>query len=142
MKRISIAMVVVMALFLSSCDMIGLLMNQSLNDESSGVVVDEPKIGAIVVESDSFVLAWNDDNTEPAASYTVFYRSHGTEAWNKLTDIVPADGFQIEVDESLLPRGEWDFGVTSSFNSGDSSAMHTSLEAEAIPSSGWYLVWI
>lgn len=142
MKRISISIAIVMVLFLSSCDMIGLLMHQSLDNDNSGDGTKVAVLEPVLVEADSFVLAWNDDSPDSAARYTVFYSMHGTEDWTELTSVSSENGLQIEIDESLLARGEWDFGIISSSNAGEDSAMHTSLETSAIPTTGWYLVWI
>ena len=149
MKKINIGMILVLSVFLSSCDITGLLMQLSVNDgtdqsEAGSDTGTDPiaNFEAIVVDADSFVLAWEDDNPDAVSEYSIYYRVHGAEDWTILTSLAPDDELQLTIDESLLARGQWDFGILSTMDDGTDTTMHTSLENTAIPEAGWYLDWI
>jgi hypothetical protein len=84
-------------------------------------------------------LAW-DPPAGSVVSYRVFFRIHGTAGWVQLADVPASPTPEYTVANATLGNGEFDFGVTAVYAS-QTSSMHSSLDASADPSTGWYLKW-
>jgi hypothetical protein len=94
----------------------------------------------VSIATDQLTLLWD----PPAGSvdhYTVYFRIHGTSGWTSLGN-APADPVpQFTVAHSLLGDGEFDFAVTAVDAEDRMSSYHSSLDATAQPTSGWYIRW-
>jgi hypothetical protein len=88
-------------------------------------------------------LAWNPPSSGSAqvVSYTIEYRAHGTSAWHTLVSIPATSQPSYTVQHSAVGNGSFDFAVSSVDSTGATSPLHTSLDASADPSSGWYVTW-
>jgi hypothetical protein len=74
-------------------------------------------------------------------SYTISYRVHGTTTWTTLASVPASAQPQYTVLRSTLGSGSFDFAVMSVDGAGATSPLHTSLDATADPTTGWYLTW-
>ncbi len=84
-------------------------------------------------------LAW-DASAGPVQKYRVYFRIHGTTDWVQLAEIGAGPAPSYTVLHTTLGSGEFDFGVTAVYDS-NLSSMHSSLDATASPTTGWYLKW-
>jgi len=84
-------------------------------------------------------LAW-DPPGGTVLKYRVYFRIHGTTDWVQLVEIPAAPAPEYTVLHSTLGNGEFDFGVIALYDSSQ-SALHSSLDASASPTTGWYLKW-
>lgn len=100
-----------------------------------------PAPQAIVVESESFTLAWEAPNGT-VDHYEVFYRERGATGWH-LLGISDGSTARFRVDDQVLDDGEgtYVFAVRSVTPDGATSPLHTSLSGDAEPSRGWYVQW-
>ena len=86
------------------------------------------------------VLLWDAPST-PVYSYNVYYREHETQEWNLLAT-VPATEFPEYAVTAVDLKGKLlDFAVTSIDAYGNESGIHSSLDQDADPPTGWYLHW-
>jgi hypothetical protein len=93
------------------------------------------------VSADNIVLQW-DASAGDVASYSVYYRTHGTSNWILLGDAGAAPPPQYGVPYAAMPgNGKYDFAVVAVGGSGQKSSYHTSLDPTASPSTGWYVSW-
>lgn len=97
----------------------------------------------VEIARESFTLLWDApaDNGDIIA-YKIYYREHGTEDWAQLETISASENLEFIITTSVLQTGQWDFGTTSINESGLESEIHSSLDENAIPSTGWYLDWV
>jgi len=99
----------------------------------------------ITITSPDFTVAWDpavDEETgAPAAvsGYRFYYRAHGSVGWVHLGDTA-ADTSEYLVSEAALPRGDYDFAVSSLYTDSESE-LHTSYDDTADPTYGWYISW-
>ena len=111
--------------------------SQPLGDDPEGVELTE----------DTVVLAW--DSPSPDVDYyRLSFRIHGANPpdsvpWYVIEDNIPAD----PSPEYLVDRvgsGPFDFGVVAKDLEADTeeSALHSSLDITAQPTTGWYLIWL
>lgn len=110
-------------------------MGDGLGDGSE----DNTDVSKISIQGESFTLAWDPPEGETVAGYKVYFRFHGDTEWIELDEIA-GDTTSYTVNYPDLDYGEYDFAVTS-VHSGTESAYHTSLDATAMPGTGWYLDW-
>lgn len=108
--------------------------------DDGGDATDPNPYSVIRVTEPSFTLAW-DASVDPVSSYTVHYRLHGASDWQLLGETASGDVLEYTIDNSQLPYGEYDFAVQAVYSDGVESTYHSSLDADAQPSSGWYLDW-
>ncbi len=105
----------------------------------------------IIKGSDDIVLAW-DPPPEPQVnsegepilitSYNVYYRNHGDTVWVWLNNIEAVVNPRYTVNH--LGNGEYDFAVSTVGTVGTvelESAFHISIDKDAYPAGGWYLIW-
>lgn len=100
------------------------------------------------MKSNEITLEWDPPalrlETGPMAieSYNVYYRVHNTETWNLLDtiDAVPYPNYTIQ--HSLLGDGLFDFSVSAVAENGEESNLHSSVDPNADPVGGWYLLWV
>lgn len=92
------------------------------------VVIDQYE--AIYKTSETITLEWDGESDV----YNVYYRIHGQEIWEILLESTSSF---IEINKELLGKGEFDFGVSIGYD----QEIHSSLDIDAIPEGGWYLIW-
>jgi hypothetical protein len=96
----------------------------------------------ISTTADQVTLDWDPpDNADTIVSYTVSYRLHGTSTWTTLGTSEATSSPFYTVLHSAVGVGEFDFAVSATDSSGNTSSLHSSLDATADPTSGWYLNW-
>ena len=101
----------------------------------------------IVHKTPKLTLAWDpplsDIPNRPTevASYQIYCREHGTPYWRFLGEIPATLHPEYIVQHSLLGDGLFDFAVRSIAKDGRASALHSSLDNNADPISGWYVLW-
>ncbi len=100
----------------------------------------EPPVSQITSQTDTLSLAW-DPPAGAVTSYKVFYRAHGTTTWNLFAEIPAQPNPALALHQADFGNGSFDFGVEAVGDTGEESAMHTSLDTTAQPTSGWYLSW-
>jgi len=92
----------------------------------------------INVISDQITVAWDYDGDLPEG-FRLYYRSHGTtDSWTMLGETTDTE--YTVTWEGPHFNGVWDYGVAG-FNGDEERKMHTSLDENADPNSGWYLNW-
>jgi hypothetical protein len=101
----------------------------------------------LVHKSPRLTLVWDpplsDIPNRPTevTSYQIYYREHGTGDWHFLAEIPASPHPGYAVKHSQLGDGLFDFAVRSVVQDGRASALHTSLDNNADPISGWYVLW-
>ncbi len=76
------------------------------------------------------------------AAYNVYWRPHAVWGWKFLGQVAANDSPEIRVEHADLGDGEFDFAVTSVSADGAESPFHSSLDPDADPFGGWYVVWV
>lgn len=85
-----------------------------------------------------FALEWDDDSGN-TAYYRVFSRIRGAREWELLATGLSSP--TLVITREALAYGEYEFAVGKVDRGGSESPLHTSLDADAIPETGWYLEW-
>ncbi len=98
------------------------------------------------ISGNAFTLLWDPPqdeagNHEQVASYNLYYREHGTYSWSSLGSAAATSAPSFEVTTALLSYGSYDFAVAAVEMDGSESEPHTSLDDDADPQTGWYVVW-
>jgi hypothetical protein len=96
---------------------------------------------AIASSAEQIVLQWDAPADATIARYDVFFRVHGAADWTFLGQAPTAAQPEYTVLHSILGNGNFDFAVASVNAENQSSVFHTSLDATAQPSTGWYIAW-
>lgn len=89
---------------------------------------------------DSITLEW-DAAPGAVTSYRVYVRERPDGPWTLLDEIAATGTPSYEVGRSATGDGSFDFAVSSVDTDGTESVKHTSLDNEADPPSGWYVIW-
>ena len=93
------------------------------------------------VAAESFVLAWDPPaDASEIDSYRVYARPRGEYQWESLSEVQAGDTPTLTVTQSLLTYGTWEFAVTA-VAGGVESDLHTSMDDDAMPATGWFLEW-
>ncbi len=102
----------------------------------------------IKVHQDYLTLAW-DPSASPGrnlptdiVAYSVFYRRLSDPQWIHLAEVPVNARPQYTVTHDRLGDGFFVFAVSSISADGSVSVLHTSLDWNAIPVSGWYVWWM
>ena len=109
------------------------------------LIENEP--AQIVIDSEYIQLEWdppsiNEKDVSPIVSYRVYYRIHGMTNW-KLLDIIPAEqNPTYTIYHSEFGNGSYDFAVSAMTSDYRFSNLHSSLDLNADPIGGWYIVWL
>lgn len=108
-----------------------------------------PNVGAgpimLFESSASIRLGWNqvttniDGGTTYIAQYNVYIRVHDTINWSFLDFVPDSAAPWMEIYHSY--DGKFDFAVSAVDYNGQESTKATSLDENAIPQGGWYLLW-
>jgi len=93
------------------------------------------------VATTEITLAWDPSPSE-VAFYRLYCRSHGTVEWTLIAEVSSAGALEYTVDQGSFGNGDFNFGVVAVTVDAVESAMHTSLDATAYPTKGWYLHWV
>jgi hypothetical protein len=102
----------------------------------------------ILHKSMELTLAWDPPMTDipntptEVEAYQIYYREHGTAHWRILGEIPASRHPEYTVDHQRLGSGLYDFAVRAITVDGRESALHTSLDNNADPVSGWYVLWV
>ena len=102
----------------------------------------------ILHKSYTLTLAWDppitdipDRRTEVEA-YQVYCRKHGTSYWRLLAEVPASPHPEYTIEHESIGNGLYDFAVRAITVEGRASALHTSLDNNADPISGWHVFWI
>lgn len=112
------------------------------DQESPTIPGDPPPVDnrAINTSAEQIILQW-DPPTDAIARYDVYFRTHGTVDWTLLGQAQAVAQPEYTVLYSLLGNGSFDFAVASVNAEDYRSTFHTSLDPNAMPSTGWYISW-
>ena len=108
----------------------------------TGFEVEKTGVEEFFSSSPDITIAWSDDNPSNVQYYNIYYRAHGDSTWIFLNTAPPNAFPSFTVEYSDLSDGLWDFGVSSVDNDNIESEIHSSLDIEADPTTGWYLLWV
>jgi hypothetical protein len=99
------------------------------------------KVGKeLPIENDSFTLAWDPPSPEPATGYRIYVRERGTEEWAYLVEVAADAAPSTTITTDILAYGRYEFAV-SSVSSSMESRIHTSMDDDAMPATGWFVNW-
>ena len=110
---------------------------------------DSPHSDSIqfLVKTDKITLAW-----DPPASagigalapttYRVYYRGHNDSYWRFLDEVPASENPTYTVHHEDVGDGLWVFAVCSVRAAGGVSPLHTSLDGNADPFTGWHIFWV
>jgi len=93
----------------------------------------------IVLNTAEFTLMW-DPPAVSGVSFKLYSRPQGSSTWSVLLDNLVSP--QATINQTHLSYGTYEFAVSSVNASGDESVLHTSLDANADPSTGWFIEWV
>jgi hypothetical protein len=99
-------------------------------------------------KSPKLTLAWDPppsdipDLPTEVIRYQIYCREHGTSGWRFLGELPAASHPEYTVEHSQLGDGLFDFAVRDITKDGRASPLHTSLDSNADPVSGWYVLWV
>ncbi len=105
-----------------------------------------PAVG-IPVTADSISLSWD----PPAgglpgmlgvSSYRIYYRPHDTLAYTMIAEVPASSGTSYQLSHAAIGDGQFDFAVAAINGIGLSSDLHESVDWNAAPMGGWYIIWI
>ena len=109
--------------------------------EAAAVFNNINKTGERIVITDTeFTIAWDTDSATDE-EYRIYARARGTYEWSFIEEIEAAPSPEFEINTSKLAYGSWEFAV-SAVEGGLESDLHTSMDDNADPVSGWYVDWI
>jgi hypothetical protein len=91
-------------------------------------------------DTSEVTVAWDPPPGE-IAGYRVYYRTHGDGSWTLVAEVPVNDNPELELQHGDFGDGDFDFGVIAVGVENEESAMHTSLDPTALPTTGWYLSW-
>ena len=94
----------------------------------------------IVISDPAFSIAWDTDSAADEY-YRIYARERGTYEWTFIEEIAAAASPEFEINTTNLSYGVWEFAV-SAVEGGVESDLHTSMDDNADPVSGWYIDWI
>jgi hypothetical protein len=102
----------------------------------------------ILQKSTKLTLAWDPPMTDipnrptEVATYQIYGREHGTSYWRLLGEVPASRHPEFTVDHERIGNGLFDFAVRAISVEGKVSPLHTSLDSNADPVSGWYVLWV
>jgi hypothetical protein len=72
----------------------------------------------------------------------VYYRNHPDGVWTFLHEVPISSTPVILLHHNEIGNGIYDFGVCYVYKNNLISPLHSSLDDDALPIGGWYLMWI
>lgn len=102
----------------------------------------------ILHKSDKLTLAWDPPDSDipesgtKVATYQVFYRQHTKTVWQLLGEIPASEHPEFTILHEWTGDGFFDFAVRAITADGGESPLLTSLDGDAVPAGGWYLMWV
>lgn len=96
----------------------------------------------------SLTLAWDPPVADvphspvKTESYQIFYRPEGYSYWQFLDEIPASEHPEYRVHHEKIGNGSFVFAVRAVTSEGRFSPLHSSLDNDADPISGWYVNWI
>jgi len=100
------------------------------------------------VSSRTLTLAWDPPAGQfptgdfAAYTYRLYYRAHGSTGWLFFGETPARQSPTFILKYQDFGAGSYDFAVTTVNVVGAESRLHTSLDTQADPVGGWYLVWM
>ncbi len=97
----------------------------------------------VAINGTQATLQWDPpaSGASQIVSYVLSYRVHGTLSWTTLATVPAVAQPSYLVQHSVTGGGSFDFAVAAVYSDGKTSAIHTSLDPTADPTSGWFLSW-
>lgn len=102
----------------------------------------------ILYKRDQLTLSWDPPVTDiqgfpsEVEAYLVYYQEYGSNYWRLLDEVKASRQPQYTIHHDRLGDGEFDFAIRARSVNGKISSLHTSLDADADPISGWYVFWV
>jgi hypothetical protein len=102
----------------------------------------------ILYKSSDLTLAWDPPLTDipnrptEVETYQIYCREHGTDYWRFLGEVPASPHPKYTLEHGLLGDGLYDFAIRAITQSGQVSPLHSSLDSNADPVSGWYVFWV
>ncbi len=93
------------------------------------------------ITDDIINIAWDINSAGPVEEYKIYYSPHEEANWNFL-DTIESTQYSYTLHHSVIGDGSWDFAVSSVDETGAESSMHSSLDQNAHPATGWYVLWL
>ena len=115
---------------------------EEFSDEATAGAAGQ-KVGLpqeVSIGSEEITLTW-DPPPSSIKEYKVLYRDHGTTGWTEKAVIPAVPSPEYTFYHADLGNGAFDFAVLAVDNDDNESAIHSSLDGTASPSSGWYIIW-
>ncbi len=113
-----------------------------------GVEFTKAESRQIIHKAATLTLAWDPpfsdihNSPDEVESYHIYYRPHGTSDWQLIGDVAAEKQPQFTIKHEDLGNGLFDFAIEAVIVSGSTSPMHTSLDSNADPMSGWHVFWL
>jgi len=102
----------------------------------------------ILHKSSILTLAWDPPITDipnrstEVVAYQIYYREHDLAYWHFLGEIPASRHPEFTISHERLGNGLYDFAVRAITADGRASPLHTSLDGDADPISGWHVFWV
>jgi hypothetical protein len=102
----------------------------------------------ITVHNDTITLSWDLPDfsaleaISPIVSYKVFYRRHGDFLWLLIAEIEAKERLEYTLNHDDIGDGLYEFAVSAINEKNCMSMLHTSIDQNASPFGGWYVLWI
>ena len=95
---------------------------------------------AVEILGEQFTLAWDPPPNSPVTAYRVYCRQRGVYTWTMLAEVEAVPAPKYIVTPAALNYGTYEFAV-SSVHEEQESGLHGSMDDDASPPTGWFLVW-
>jgi hypothetical protein len=102
----------------------------------------------ILYKSYELTLAWDPPLRDiphmptEVAAYQIYFREHGSSDWSFLGEVPASRHPEYTIDHEQIGSGLFDFAVRAISVEGKASPLHTSLDSNADPVSGWHVLWV
>ena len=125
-----------------------IILVQSICLVSCNLKLKPPGPREIIIKATNITLGWdppiNDIPRSPMEvdRYTIYYRRVEEEDWNLCGSSPRVKEPKFQISFYRLGVGKYEFGVSSTTVSGETSEIHASSDFDADPMPGWYIYWI
>ena len=102
----------------------------------------------ITVHDDAITLYWDPPDFSaleaiwPIVSYKVFYRRHGDFLWLLIAEVEAKQRLEYTLNHDEVGDGLYEFAVSAMDEKNRMSTLHTSVDQNANPFGGWYVLWV